>query len=448
MFVRRLSEAVEYRIAKCDGFGEPSYKLSNFNKQKPWQLFALACNLANFQRRLVLPRDAKHWSPTMLWEKLLKTGGKVKQHSKYVTFHLAKVAVSHKLFRSDSCGPARQIRSLLMVVSGRRDSFRFHQTIENSRMTHKSDKRSLSPGFTLVELLVVIAIIGILVALLLPAVQAARESARKAQCRNHLKQIALGWLLHEDQFKYLPPGGWGTRWVGTPDLAGKDQPGGWLYNILPFVEQNGLYDQSNTPAGRSTLVSTPISIINCPSRRSAGVWPTVVTNFREMPVTPNVTRTDYSANCGDQDINQFISGPWSRAQGLSPFFPWPDTSVLTGVSFQRSTIRLAEITDGTSNTFMVGEKYLNPQDYSTGNDGADNECAMAGFDNDNFRVTFYPPLRDRLGTVAMEHFGSAHPGAVNMAICDGSVRSVSYTIDSTTFKSLGSRSGGEVVGDY
>src|SRR3954469_8325737 len=107
---------------------------------------------------------------------------------------------------------------------------------------HRNKRR----GFTLVELLVVIAIIGILVALLLPAVQAAREAARRTQCQNHLKQMATGMMLHEAANKFLPVGGWCAVRSGDPDLGyGRAQPGGWPYNILSYIEETALHDMGS-----------------------------------------------------------------------------------------------------------------------------------------------------------------------------------------------------------
>ena len=98
-------------------------------------------------------------------------------------------------------------------------------------------------GFTLVELLVVVAIIGILIALLLPAVQAAREAGRRLQCSNNLKQIGLACSTHVSSQKHFPTGGWGWNWVGDADRGyGRNQPGGWVFNILPGLEMNSIHD--------------------------------------------------------------------------------------------------------------------------------------------------------------------------------------------------------------
>ena len=139
-------------------------------------------------------------------------------------------------------------------------------------------------GFTLVELLVVITIIGILIALLLPAVQAAREAARCLQCKNNLKQLALAALNHEETHHFLPTGGWGWMWTADPDCGfGKSQPGGWCFSILPYLEQQAVHDLgsdgsdttiTNTQKSGALLRDqTPLQVLICPSRRKALVFP-------------------------------------------------------------------------------------------------------------------------------------------------------------------------------
>ena len=169
------------------------------------------------------------------------------------------------------------------------------QTQGNIVRSLKTDDHAGRYGFTLVELLVVIAIIGILVALLLPAVQAAREASRRSHCSNNLKQLGLAAQLHVDTHGFLPSSGWGDAWVGCPDLgAGRKQPGSWAYQLLNYMEQSvrrqvGLQFQCGDPnsaAAIREMVATPIPTFNCPSRRSAQAYPWTNTdnvNFAGMP---------------------------------------------------------------------------------------------------------------------------------------------------------------------
>jgi prepilin-type N-terminal cleavage/methylation domain-containing protein/prepilin-type processing-associated H-X9-DG protein len=302
-------------------------------------------------------------------------------------------------------------------------------------------------GFTLIELLIVIAIIATLIGLLLPAVQAVREAANRVQCANNLKQLSLGCLNHATQVRRLPTDGWGWLWVGDPD-RGTDhrQPGGWGYNVLPYIEQANLHDLGAglTPAQKGPLfaqrVSMPLSLFNCPSRRSAIAYPNNwgTQFYYTAPVTFE-GRSDYAANSGTAPIDEFFGGPPSLAAGDSPTFPWPDASGLTGVIFQRSEIMLTDISHGTSNTYLLGEKYLNPDSYTNGTDAADNENLYAGADNDNSRCTAGPPRRDMRGYADTLSFGSAHPAGLNMAFCDGSIQFLSFSIDPQVHFQAGSR---------
>lgn len=331
-------------------------------------------------------------------------------------------------------------------------------------------------AFTLVELLVVIAIIGILVALLLPAIQAARESARRQQCVNNLKQLAVACLNHHETAKHYPTGGWGWFWVGDPDRGfGKDQPGGWLFNLMPFTEESAAYSASSdgqrdvtTPQQREAIrkiITKPLALIMCPSRRAGAgttVFPKpnhdtfVANNSALNPANENVAgRSDYSVNCGSVHRNEIGPGPASLAAGDKQF-PWCTAGTtgkvrpvgcseeINGISFERSEIATQHITDGTSKTYLCGEKYLNPLDYETGLDSGDNETWCTGYNDDNFRSAIDLPKQDRPGLSDSLVFGSVHSSGCNMAYCDGHVEFISYDIDLAVHQANGNRMDGSV----
>ena len=310
-------------------------------------------------------------------------------------------------------------------------------------------------GFTLVELLVVITIIGILISLLLPAVQAAREAARRMQCENNLKQLGLAMLTHEQAYGFLPSGGWGYWWTGDPDGGtGVTQPGGWSYCILPYIEQQALHDLGSdgvctrntaSKTQRDSAVirdQTPITVFNCPSRRANAVYPRPKNrSYQNSGSLPSAAGLDYCANAGDT-INYSYS--WS------PGSPAWDGG---GVSFAGGIVTMAHIRDGTSNTFLLGEKYISPDDYDDGLDQGDDQGLYEGHSVDTYRwctydasssSTTYPPQQDQTGVSHYWSFGSAHAGACNFAFCDGSVHQISYSIDPQTASWLANRCDGHV----
>ncbi|MGA2067773.1 MAG: DUF1559 domain-containing protein [Thermoguttaceae bacterium] len=332
-------------------------------------------------------------------------------------------------------------------------------------------------GFTLVELLVVIMIIGILAGLLLPAVQHAREAARRTECSNHLGQLAKGALQHESANGFLPSGGWGWSNIGDPDRGyGPTQPGGWFYNLLPYIEQGSLHDLGvNIPYGSASgaqtqtridygikLVQTALPIANCPTRRRPALFPinwggnttSVATNYGGVSVptsNPLVARTDYGICCGDGSATEIDGGaadpgfgnvtvPYTGLQISNPDPSNPGWyQQFTGVSFRCSQVAVAQIKGGTSNTILMGDKYDLSTAYYSGAIAAENENMYVGMDNDIFRTTYTPPLGDRSQTDSVNLFGSAHAEGCNFAFCDGSVRLLSYTIDPTTYGQLGRR---------
>jgi prepilin-type N-terminal cleavage/methylation domain-containing protein len=323
-------------------------------------------------------------------------------------------------------------------------------------------------GFTLVELLVVIAIIGVLVALLLPAIQAAREAARRTQCTSNLKNLALGMINHESSTGAWPSSGWKGNWTGDPDRGtGAKQPGSWLFSTLPYIEGQNLYTLGGNATGAARIAAlqqrdaTPLALANCPSRRSGGPYPyphnedAQTGNGQSGVFTYKFTaaaRGDYAANVGDE------TGFDSKCISLSPSdynttkagFP-PSLDEFSGVSFCGTAVPNRAITDGLSHTIAIGEKWVPTVDYETGLNKGDDWALFVGFQDDTVRSTYYNNVspdhvpqpddaNSALTNVAWrELFGSAHSAGCLFALCDGSVSLVAYDIEAETFRQMGHR---------
>lgn len=365
-------------------------------------------------------------------------------------------------------------------------------------------------GFTLVELLVVIAIIGVLIALLLPAVQSAREAARRAQCKNNLKNIGLAIQNFYNTYNQFPTGGttpghdielylrdYATQpnpalRIGPPNGPLK-QGIGWMYQILPYLEQGAIKNLVR----QNDLQKHSIALYVCPSRRSPTFGPSGISLVDYAGVTAGPARAELQDQFDDT-----LQNPTATEQRWRNIF-WgcpgcgsglPSLTLVQNMNFLGTPITFrgifqrtdwhvfphplpagypeggrhhgftqkmtfARISDGTSNTMLVGEKWVplifhdgdNVDGYSRAGD--DNGWAD-GFDCNNMRSTMFPLMPDTVGELPVSGpcnevgdfaFGSSHSGGINTLFADGSVHSIGYEIDREIFNQLGHRDDGEVT---
>jgi prepilin-type N-terminal cleavage/methylation domain-containing protein len=323
--------------------------------------------------------------------------------------------------------------------------------------------RRRSKGFTLIELLVVIAIIAVLIALLLPAVQQAREAARRTQCKNNLKQYGLGIHNYHDTYGFFPPGH--STWDGAPQI-------GWQVRILPFVDQAPLFNQVNMALGYapnttlpdgSTIKSKKLAMYMCPTDASSKL--TNLPNGGEA-------QASYGGNMGSQQTpsassscQQFMaiggtSGVYNYENpgGQAGHGNTADPSQISGI-FSRfgMTIRMANISDGTSNVFFVGEILSDCNDHNGGwwdrNQGGNAHSSTSVPLNDmttcpNSKKISNPACTNPNNWNYSWGFRSSHTGGGHFLMGDGTVRFISENIDYMTYQKLGGRRDGQPVGDF
>lgn len=315
-------------------------------------------------------------------------------------------------------------------------------------------------GLTLIEVLVVVAIIGLLVSLLMPALNGAREASRKITCNNNLRQIGLASTLHLEQLGIFPSAGFSSGVISPANGFAEWQPGNWAYNLLPFIELSGLYDRSATSAGLKQIEQVCPPVFKCPT----------------TAVTLSAQATTYSGNGGTPDappptkplhlrypnhvtkdrtgkevrFHKIADEPeseweilWQQTSGYPhavpnlPFSPSGPHGPITGVIAPYGRVRAAHVTDGMSSTFLIGER---------NRDNCGSPIWTVGFNWTSVKFAMHAPVSTyNAGSGCIQSFGSLHVDTFGMAMCDGSVRQVGYDVDQTVFSALGSRNKRESV---
>ena len=294
-------------------------------------------------------------------------------------------------------------------------------------------------GFTLIELLVVIAVIAVLVALILPAVQHAREAARRTQCKNNLKQIGLAFHNYHDNFKSFPPG-----WVGATPGIGHDPFGmngfGWGTHLLPQLDQGPLFrkfdfkkminDVSTAPVNNESLLATTLPVYLCPSDPDAGDW--IVIHASGTHALARVASCNY---IGIYGINDFFCGPGVQCKDTGPLF-------------QNSTVQTHEIRDGTSNSALLTERRNNAMNAWYGNNVRATWSGIIPEALDIFEV-YLSEMDEGPNLELDDEDGSSYHGkSAHFLFCDGHSKLISGHLDIRIFKGLATIQGSETLGEF
>ena len=290
-------------------------------------------------------------------------------------------------------------------------------------------------GFTLIELLVVIAVIAILIGLLLPAVQQAREAARRTQCKNNLKQLGLALHNYHDTHLVFPPG----------SLRGTGLAWGFVTHTLPYFEQTSVYNtidfsqtdcavflKTQQAAGRSDAASVLLPILTCPSDPRGG------TQLLSGPNGPSPNTYD----TGKLYPSNYIGVAGSKESAA--WCPYAGITNGDGMLYTSSRVRIADITDGTSNTFLLGERGIEEGLGWGWPICGGTECEQYISAERGLTPADNPPNTPNIE----RRFWSWHVGGDHFLMSDGAVRFLSTSIDYRTFLSLSTRSGGEVIGEF
>lgn len=255
----------------------------------------------------------------------------------------------------------------------------------------------------------------------------------------------------------MPSSGWGAFWVGLPDRGyGTEQPGGWVYNILPFIEEGALHDlgkgksESQMLADSAVRLKTPISALTCPTRRSP--QPLRIADNTDHMRNPKgaasvtqVARAGYGINSGSTPGVGAIFGPDSIESAAA--YEWPPRRVYNGISYIRSKVRIRQIKDGTTKTLLIGEKYLPKEHYFDGEHAGDNESMYNGFclDLNRHAAEDIPPAADSEDGRPPISFGGPHDAVWLAAFCDGSVHPMGFDIDPILHAQNGNKADGTVA---